>query len=143
MSATQSPSSIAISTAIQQATPWSSWLREPLLHFVLLGAVLFAIDHFAFSRQADPRSIVVGAEVDKEAKQVESHMRRYKVLELTADRASQASRLSSELKMPMADSIIYAAALECKATLWTQDDDFKGKRGVKYFALTKIYSHPT
>jgi predicted nucleic acid-binding protein len=37
-----------------------------------------------------------------------------------------------------ADSIIYAAALECKATLWTQDDDFKGKRGVKYFALPKI-----
>jgi toxin FitB len=72
---------------------------------------------------------------EKEAKQVEAHMRRFKVLELTADRASQASRLSSEFKMPMADSIIYAAALEVKATLWTQDDDFKGKRGVKYFAL--------
>ncbi len=74
---------------------------------------------------------------EKEAVRVESHMRRFKVIELTADRAAQASKLSSELKMPMADSIIYAAALEAKATLWTQDDDFKGKRGVKYFALSK------
>lgn len=72
---------------------------------------------------------------DKEARQVEAHMRRFKVIELTADRAAQASRLSSDLKMPMADSIIYAAALELKATLWTQDDDFKGKRAVKYLTL--------
>jgi hypothetical protein len=46
------------------------WLREPLLHFVLLGAVLFGIDHVIASRADDPRVIVVGAEVDKEAKQV-------------------------------------------------------------------------
>jgi hypothetical protein len=49
-----------------------SWpfLKEPLLHFVLLGGVLFGIDHFVATRQDDPRSIVVGAEVDTEAKQV-------------------------------------------------------------------------
>jgi hypothetical protein len=46
------------------------WLREPLLHFVLLGAALFALDQFFIGRAADPRAIVVGAEVDAEAKQV-------------------------------------------------------------------------
>lgn len=43
------------------------WTREPLLHFVLLGAALFGIDHLIASREADPRVIVVDAEVDKEA----------------------------------------------------------------------------
>jgi hypothetical protein len=47
-----------------------SWLHEPLLHFVILGAVLFGIDHAMVSRADDPRTIVVGEEVDTEAKQI-------------------------------------------------------------------------
>ena len=47
-----------------------SWVREPLLHFVLLGAALFVVDHFLVSRQDDPRAIVVGPEVDDEAKRL-------------------------------------------------------------------------
>lgn len=45
------------------------WLREPLLHFVLLGGVLFAIDHVIAGREGsnDRHHIVVGAEVDSEA----------------------------------------------------------------------------
>lgn len=43
------------------------WLREPLLHFALIGALLFAVDHLLVSRTDDPRTIVVGAEVDAEA----------------------------------------------------------------------------
>lgn len=46
---------------------WSRWLREPLLHFVVLGGLLFAIDRIALSRADDPRLIVVGGEVDQEA----------------------------------------------------------------------------
>ncbi len=45
-----------------------NWLREPLLHFVLLGALLFAADRFLIAQAGDPRRIVVGAEVDKEAR---------------------------------------------------------------------------
>ena len=45
------------------------WLREPLLHFVLIGGALFALDHFISSRSEDPRTIVMGAEVDREARQ--------------------------------------------------------------------------
>ena len=44
-----------------------TWLREPLLHFVVLGALLFAIDHVIVGRSDDPRSIVVGSQVDREA----------------------------------------------------------------------------
>ncbi len=47
-----------------------NWLREPLLHFVLLGSALFAIDHYLFIDQADPMSIVVGADVDREATEI-------------------------------------------------------------------------
>lgn len=36
-----------------------TWLREPLLHFVLLGAGLFALDHFIASRAEDPNTIVI------------------------------------------------------------------------------------
>jgi len=46
------------------------WLREPLLHFVLLGGLLFAVDHFIVGQSDDPRRIVMGAEVDKEARQL-------------------------------------------------------------------------
>jgi hypothetical protein len=45
------------------------WLREPLLHFVVLGALLFAADHLLVSRAEDPHTIVVGAAVDQEAKE--------------------------------------------------------------------------
>lgn len=43
------------------------WLREPLVHFIALGGLLFAIDHLLVSRDDDPHTIVVGAEVDSEA----------------------------------------------------------------------------
>lgn len=46
------------------------WTREPLLHFVLLGAFLFAIDHFIAGRADDPHVIVIDAGVDNQAKEV-------------------------------------------------------------------------
>jgi hypothetical protein len=47
-----------------------AWLREPLLHFIVLGAVLFGADHLLASRDDDPRTIVVDAQVDQHAIQV-------------------------------------------------------------------------
>ena len=43
------------------------WTREPLLHFVILGALLFAIDQVIFGAADDPNLIVVDASVDREA----------------------------------------------------------------------------
>jgi len=47
-----------------------NWLREPLVHFLVLGGVLFAADHFIVSSGDDPRIIVVDANVDGEARAV-------------------------------------------------------------------------
>ncbi len=43
-----------------------SWLSEPLLHFVALGGLLFAIDHVVVTRADDPHTIIVSADVNKE-----------------------------------------------------------------------------
>ncbi|MET0533591.1 MAG: type II toxin-antitoxin system VapC family toxin [Steroidobacter sp.] len=56
------------------------------------------------------------------------------VVPLNAELALEAAQLSSELALPMADSIILATAIEHGATLWTQDADFASIDGVKYIA---------
>ena len=45
-------------------------LREPLVHFVVLGALVFGADQVLVGRADDPRSIVIGADVDSQARQV-------------------------------------------------------------------------
>ncbi len=55
-----------------------------------------------------------------------------KVVELDTTLALSAAKISLDLKIPMADSIILATARSYEATLWTQDVDFKGLAGVKY-----------
>ena len=47
-----------------------NWTREPLLHFLILGGLLFALDASIVARTDDPHTIVIDAQVDKEAKQV-------------------------------------------------------------------------
>jgi len=55
-----------------------------------------------------------------------------KVIELDTRLALSAARISVELRMPMADSIMLATAQVYNATLWTQDEDFKEIEGVQY-----------
>jgi predicted nucleic acid-binding protein len=47
-----------------------------------------------------------------------------------------ASKLGKELKLPMADSIIYATAKIYNADIYTQDRHFEGLEHVHYFAPT-------
>lgn len=56
-----------------------------------------------------------------------------KVIEITALIALNAALLSAQHRLPMADSLILAAAREHGATLWTQDEHFEGIEGVRYF----------
>jgi hypothetical protein len=49
---------------------WLGWLREPLLHFALIGVALFLADHVLLIDKSDPRTIVIGPEVDQDARQV-------------------------------------------------------------------------
>ena len=60
-------------------------------------------------------------------------MRRAPVIELNDERAIAASELSLKHSLAMADAAMYAIALEHKAVLWTQDADYQGLKGVKYF----------
>ena len=60
-------------------------------------------------------------------------MRRAPVIELNDERAFAASELSLKHGLAMADAAMYAIALEHKAVLWTQDADYQGLKGVKYF----------
>lgn len=46
--------------------------------------------------------------------------------------ALSAAKLSFDLKLPMADSLILATARAHAAILWTQDDDFASVQGVQY-----------
>ena len=55
-----------------------------------------------------------------------------KILDLNQELALLAAEISMEYKLPMADSMIYATAHSNKATLWTQDEHFKGLAGVQY-----------
>jgi hypothetical protein len=68
MSTVPSASAVLDPTASQRGIP--SWMREPLLHFLVLGAVLFAADHFIAGSSDDPRTIVVDTSVDNEARAV-------------------------------------------------------------------------
>ena len=64
---------------------------------------------------------------ENEALQVVAFMHQGKVVDLDADLALSTARL------PMADSIILATARRYDATVWTQDADLEGIKGVKYF----------
>jgi predicted nucleic acid-binding protein len=54
------------------------------------------------------------------------------IIDLDRQIAIHAAQISNELKLAMADSIILASAQAYDATLWTQDEHFKGIQGVQY-----------
>jgi predicted nucleic acid-binding protein len=57
-----------------------------------------------------------------------------KVIDLDSTLALSAAKVSVELQIPMADSIMLATSRMHEATLWTQDTDFEGVEGVKYIS---------
>jgi predicted nucleic acid-binding protein len=71
---------------------------------------------------------------EEAALQAASAMHRGHLVDLTPQRSMAAAALSLKHSLPMADSIILATTHEYEATLWTQDDDFKGIDKVKYFS---------
>jgi len=54
------------------------------------------------------------------------------VVDLTSPIALSAAKLSVELKLPMADSVMLASARAYSATFWTQDAHFENIDGVRY-----------
>ena len=68
-------------------------------------------------------------------------MRRGREIPLSPALALEAARLAHEGGLAMADGIILATARSSGATLWTQDADFEGLAGVRYFAKASPSSH--
>jgi predicted nucleic acid-binding protein len=66
---------------------------------------------------------------DEVASAALSLMQRGRVVEVDLSLALEAATLG----LPLADSLIYAAARRHEALLWTQDAHFEGLAGVQYF----------
>jgi predicted nucleic acid-binding protein len=71
---------------------------------------------------------------EDEALQAVGAMAQGRVVDLNMTLAINAAKLSVDLRLPMADSIMLATARAYHATLWTQDADFQGLEGVQYVA---------
>ncbi len=69
---------------------------------------------------------------ESEALESVAAMQQGLVVDLDTALALSAAKLSTSLSLPMADSIMLATARAYRATLWTQDADFKDIDGVSY-----------
>lgn len=69
---------------------------------------------------------------EDEALQAVALMQQANIADVTSPIAMDAANLSAELKLPMADSLIFATARAYGATLWTQDADLDGLPGVRF-----------
>ena len=69
---------------------------------------------------------------EKSALQVAAVMQQGHVVDMDSAVALYAAGIGVDLKLPLADSVILATARMHDATIWTQDDDFKGLEGVRY-----------
>ncbi len=69
---------------------------------------------------------------ENDALKAVAQMLQGRVIELDTPLALRAAKVSIDFGLPMADSIILAAAKAHNATLWTQDEHFKEIEGVRY-----------
>lgn len=71
---------------------------------------------------------------EEAALQVVALMAQGQIAALEQTLALSAAKISHDLKIPMADSVILATARAHKAILWTQDIDLAGIENVQYVA---------
>jgi predicted nucleic acid-binding protein len=74
---------------------------------------------------------------EESALEVVAHMKQGTVVALDGELAINAAVFGIELKLPLADSVIYATAQRFDAVVWTQDADFKGLESVKFYPKAK------
>lgn len=71
---------------------------------------------------------------EEAALQAVALMHQGKIVDLTSTIALKAGKISFDLQLPLADSVIVATAIAHDAIVWTQDSDFKGFPNVRYKA---------
>lgn len=79
--------------------------------------------------------VVLRESSENEAFQAVAAMLKGKIIDLNANIAMDASKLSLQHNLPMADSIILATARAYNCVIWTQDSDFQHIEGVNYFPV--------
>lgn len=107
-------------------SPNASFFAEPIKNQAELIVPVISI-YEVFKR-------VLQQKGEEEALEVAAAMVQGMVIDLDWTTALSAARLSVEMKLPMADSIILATARMTGSVLWTQDVDFVGMDGVRYTA---------
>ncbi len=106
--------------------PNASFFQEPLTEveaLVVPSISVFEVYRYVLRQRGRTDALAVAAS-----------MRQGRVIDLDAGLAVEAAELGASLKLPMANSIIYAVAQAHEATLWTQDTDFQGLEGVQFKA---------
>ncbi len=81
--------------------------------------------------------VVLRERGEDQAIQAAALMQQGRLIELSSPIALFAARLSLGSKIPMADSIVAATASLFEAVIWTQDEDFKNLKNVKYVQKKK------
>ncbi len=104
--------------------PNASFFAEPILDIDALVVPTLSLFE-VFKRVLQQRD-------ESTALEVAAVMQQGTIVELEATIALNAARLSVELRLPLADSVILATARQYGAELWTQDSDFDGIDGVRY-----------
>ncbi|NOY69718.1 MAG: type II toxin-antitoxin system VapC family toxin [Deltaproteobacteria bacterium] len=69
-------------------------------------------------------------------------MNKGKVVDLNTSIAVNASKISLQYSLPMADSIILSTARAYTCIVWTQDSDFKDIPDVKFFPKCLHQANP-
>lgn len=77
---------------------------------------------------------------EHEALQAIAVMCRGRVVDLDMPLALNAAKISVDLRLPMADSIILAVTQAYDAILWTQDEDFRNITSVRYVQKKNVES---
>ena len=79
--------------------------------------------------------VVLREFAENQALQAIAAMQKGKIIDLNANIAMDASKLSLQYNLPMADSIILATARSYDCVIWTQHSDFQHIEGVNYFPI--------
>lgn len=82
--------------------------------------------------------VVLRESGENEALQAVAAMQKGTIIDLTISIAINASKLSLQYGLPMADSIILSTAQAHDCLIWTQDSDFETLPGVKFFPKYKV-----
>jgi len=93
-------------------------------HRLLVPTIALYEVHKILSRVLQPALVAQSLDV----------MRRGRVVDFTDAHAIAASEVALRHKLAMAGAAMYSLAQEFGATFWTQDVDYQGLAGVKYWA---------